>query len=109
MININNSKISTKSAKHCNSNKFGTLVNVLQNVFFFFTNFSQENFLFCKNFLMLMKTLYTASTPTEVKQNLLHLIFLLRFLLVLLSNISLDEHSLLLSHIKAVVCSDDRE
>ena len=56
-----------------------------------------------------MKTRHTACTPTEVKQNLLHLFSLLRFSLVLLLNMSLDEHSLLLSQVKAVVCNDNGE
>ena len=54
-----------------------------------------------------MKTRHTACTPTELKQNLLHLFSLLRFSLVLLLNMSLDEHSLLLSQVKAVVCNDN--
>ena len=51
-IIIDNFKKSTKSStKHCNSKNFHLLRNILQNIFFFYTNFSQVNFLHCPTFL----------------------------------------------------------
>ena len=44
-------------------------------MFFFFTNLSLGNFLYCLWFLMQPKTFHTARTPIEMKQNLLHWFF----------------------------------
>ena len=70
--------------------------------FFFFTNLSQGNFLYCSKFFILTKNLNTAFTPTEMKQNFLNF-FSLRFFFsfIKLLNINLDEYSLFLSHVKS--------
>ena len=79
-INIDNFKKSTKSStKNCNSKTFCILQNVLRNVFFYFTNLLQINFLHCWRFCKITKNLNTACTPTEMKQNLLHWIFSRQF------------------------------
>ena len=73
LINIDNSKKSTKlSTKHCNSEKFCVLQNVLPNVLFLFTNLSQGNALYFQRFFIPMKILNTVCTPTVMKQNLFH-------------------------------------
>ena len=43
--------------------------------FFFFTNFSQGNFLFCSRFLILIKNVNTARTHTETKPVALNFFF----------------------------------
>ena len=68
------------STKHCNSEKFCVLWEVLQNVLFLFTNLSQGNFLCYQRFFIPTKILNTVRTPNGMKQNLLHwILFLSRF------------------------------
>ena len=44
-------------------------------LFLCFTNLTQGNFFYCVRFFILTKNLNTVHTPTEMKQNLLHLFF----------------------------------
>ena len=54
LINIDNCKISSKSStEHCNFKIFPKLRNVLQNVLFFFTTLSLQNFLYYPKFFEL--------------------------------------------------------
>ena len=54
--------------------------------------------------LVLTKNLDSAPTPTEIKQNLLQWIFLVKIFVsfVKFLNVSLDEYRLFLSHVKQV-------
>ena len=67
-------------------------------MFFFFTNLSQGNLLYCLRFLIQTKNVNTACTPIEIKQNLLHQIFFVKILVSFakLLNTSLDEQHLFL-------------
>ena len=86
------------------------LQNILQNVLFFFINFSHGNFIYHLNFFILTKNLNTAHTATAFLLTFFPTTFLQLFVsLVRLLNIILDEYSLFLSHAKSVFFNDDRK
>ena len=90
LIKIENSKKSTKSStKHCNPKQFCSYKIFFQ-IFFFLHKFVARQFFKKIN-------LNITCIPTEMKQNLLHLIFFVSFAKLL--NISLHESSLFLSQV----------
>ena len=90
LIKIENSKKSTKSStKHCNPKQFCSY-KIFFKYFFFFTNLLQGSSSKKIN-------LNITCIPTEMKQNLLHLIFSVSFAKLL--NISLHESSLFFSQV----------
>ena len=71
LINIDNFEKSTRSStKHCNSKNSAYYKMFCKMFYFFFTNLSQGNFLYCPKFSTLTKNVNTTHTPTEMKQNL---------------------------------------
>ena len=77
-------KKSTALTKHFNFKKFHILRSILQNVLYCFTN------LFCPKFFILTENFNTAFTPTEMKQNLLQIIF---FITIFVSFEVIKHHS----------------
>ena len=107
-LNIDNSKKSTKlSTKHCNSEKFCVLRNVLENILFFSTNLSQGNFSIPRGFSYHLKFLILSVLLLEWNKTCCIDFFCQDF--VKLLNISLDGYSLFFSHVKYVFFIGDRE
>ena len=112
LMNIDNFKKRTwSSTKHCNSRNFSILQKVLQNVLSFFTNLSQGNFLCCPKFFIQLKMLILPVLILKWIKTYCIDFFLIKIFvsIVKLLNISLDEYSLFLSHVKSVFFNDDSE